>query len=250
MIEHSFIFLEKIGKKSEQNLWNNGIHTWNDFLNTKSITGLSPKRKIIYNLHLKKAVKNLRVRNIDYFSFHLPRSHHWRLYNKFKNEAVFLDIETSGYYGDITVIGLYDGYDTKMMVRGFNLDKNILQKYLNNYKMIITFNGSSFDLPIIEKYFNMKIPHLHIDLRHVCSQIGLSGGLKKIEKKLKIKRPDEVADVDGSDAVYLWQQFKATGNKEYLDKLIQYNEEDIINLKPIAEKVIPELWQKIRQEVS
>jgi len=246
MIEQSFIFLDKIGQLSEKNIWQNGIHNWDDFLNTKSIKGLSPKRKIIYNLHLEKAIKNLKVRNIEYFSNHLPKSNHWRLFNKFKDNAVFLDIETSGYYGDITVIGLYDGYDTKMFVRGFNLEKDLLKKYLDNYKMIITFNGSSFDLPVIKRYFNLDFPHLHIDLRHVCAQINLTGGLKQIEKTLKIKRAEEVEDISGMEAVYLWQQFKATGNKKYLNLLVQYNEEDIVNLKPLAEYAIPKLWKKTR----
>jgi len=246
MIENSFIFLEKIGEKTEQNLWNNNIHSWHDFLNNKSIFGFSRARKILYDLHLNTALKNLKVNNADYFTHRFPRQYHWRLFDKFKDEAVYLDIETSGYYGDITVIGLYDGFDTKMMVRGFNLDKNLLQKTLDRYKMIITFNGASFDLPVIQKYFNLKIPHLHIDLRHVCSQIGLTGGLKKIEKTLNIKRAEEVEDVTGMEAVYLWQQFKSTGNKKYLDLLVKYNEEDIINLKPLAEYAIPELWNKIR----
>ena len=246
MIENSFIFLEKIGEKTEKNLWNNNIHSWHDFLNNKTILGVSRARKIIYDLHLTKALKNLKVNNADYFTHSFPRQHHWRLFDKFKDEAVYLDIETSGYYGDITVIGLYDGFETNMFVRGFNLDKHALQKTLDRYKMIITFNGASFDLPVIKKYFNLNIPHLHIDLRHVCSQIGLTGGLKKIEKTLNISRAKEVEDVSGMEAVYLWQQFKATGNKKYLDLLVKYNEEDIVNLKPLAEYAIPELWNKIR----
>jgi len=48
------------------------------------------------------------------------------------------------------------------------------------------------------------------------------------------------------EAVYLWHQFKSTGNKKYLDLLVKYNEEDIVNLKPLAEYAIPELWNKIR----
>ena len=80
----------------------------------------------------------------------------------------------------------------------------------------------------------------------MCSKIGLTGGLKAIEKKLKISRAKEVQDIAGNDAVYLWQQFKATGNKKYLNLLVQYNEEDIVNLEPLAKKVIPDLWNAIR----
>jgi len=246
MITNSFIFLDKIGKTSERNIWNNNIHTWDEFVDARFIKTISAKRKIFYDLQLMKAKKNLKVNNVKFFQNFFPKQQHWRLFDQYKDEAVYLDIETSGYYGDITVLGMYDGKDTKMMVRGHNLDKELLKQELEKYKMIVTFNGSSFDLPVIKKYFNIDFPQIHVDLRHVCSQIGLTGGLKKIEKTLNISRADEVSDVTGMDAVYLWQQYKSTGDKKYLDKLIQYNEEDIVNLKPLAEYVIPQLWSQIR----
>lgn len=169
----------------------------------------------------------------------------WRIYNQFKDNILFVDIETSGFYGDITVIGVYDGENTKTMVRGINLDKDLLKKTLAQANMLVTFNGSSFDLPVIERYFQNVIPNVpHVDLRHVCSKIGLIGGLKNIEKEVGINRAKELEGVDGSDAVYLWQQYKATGNREYLNTLVQYNEEDIINLKPLAEFAINKLWKQ------
>jgi len=171
----------------------------------------------------------------------------WRLYNQFREDAVFLDIETSGFYGDITIIGMYDGQDTKTMVRGHNLDKELLKKALSQYKLIITFNGASFDLPVIRRYFGDVVPAIpHIDLRHVCSKLDLHGGLKKIEKTLGIRRAEEVEGITGEDAVYLWQQYKATGKQGYLETLVKYNEEDIVNLLPIADTTIARLWEQTR----
>jgi uncharacterized protein len=161
----------------------------------------------------------------------VPSQHHWRLYDRFKDEAVFLDIETDGYYGSITVVGLFDGQQTMTFVRGVNLERSILQRVLEKYKLIVTFNGASFDLPVMRRYFNID-------------------GLKSIEKQLGIVRDKEVQGVSGSDAVYLWQQFRATRSREFLDLLVKYNEEDVINLPLIARKVIPLLWEKTRTKVA
>ncbi len=245
MIEQSFIFLDRVGEKSEKNIWNQNIKNWNDFLSAERIKGINALRKGYYNRQIKQANKELLEYNAPFFSKILQQGHHWRLYDFFKDDAVFLDIETSGYYGDITVVGMYDGYETKTMVRGFNFSKEILKSELSKYKIILTFNGSSFDLPVIERFFKGVVPNVpHIDLRHVCSKVGLTGGLKKIEKELGIKRPKEVADVTGEDAVYLWQMWKSTGNKRYLKTLVQYNEEDTVNLEPLADYAIRQLWEK------
>jgi len=244
MIRDSFIFLDRIGDKTEQNIWSQEIKNWNEFLNTRDVFGISPARKIFYNQKILDASRALK----DYdSSFFKEMSDTWRLYDYFKEDAVFLDIETSSMYGNITVIGLFDGVETKIMVKGFNLDKELLKKELEKYKLIITFNGGSFDLPIIEKYFKDVLPDVpHIDLRHVCASTGLKGGLKEIEKQLGIKRPNIIDQIYGGDAALLWRKFLATGNKRFIELLVQYNEEDIVNLKLIADHAIKKLWEKTK----
>ncbi len=242
MIKNSFIFLDRVGKTTEEKVWQSGIHHWNDFLNEKFVPGIGLKRKPFYDRQITQASRALHEYDSKHFHGLLANGDMWRLYNHFKDDAVYLDIETTGYHGSITVLGLYDGSQTMMFVRDRNLDKELVKKALENYKVILTFNGSSFDLPVIKKYFGDIVPKIpHIDLRHVCSKVGLVGGLKKIEKQLKIKRADEVADVTGEDAIYLWRQYKATGDEEYLNTLCKYNEEDIVNLEPLAGQVIDQL---------
>ncbi|MBU0535730.1 MAG: ribonuclease H-like domain-containing protein [Nanoarchaeota archaeon] len=246
MIRKSFIFLDRVGLRKEKSIWNQGIDDWDNFISKSKVKGVGA-RKPLFDRQINSLRKALYGQDASYLKSAIPRSEAWRLYDFFKDEAVFLDIETAHYYGYITVIGLYDGYNTKMMIKDINLDKNILKKELAKYKLIVTFNGSSFDLPVIERYFQGVIPDVpHIDLRHVCSRIGLTGGLKSIEKQLNIKRLPELEHVTGEDAAELWRTFKATGDDYYLDLLIKYNEEDIINLKPIADFAVKELWNKIR----
>src|SRR3989344_5726484 len=244
MIRESFCFLPKIREKKEKQLWQQGITDWNSFIETKEIAGIGKDAKQQHDELLQTARKKLWEEDVSWFASMMRQKDHWRLYNKLKDEAVYLDIETDGYYGSITVVGLYDGNQTISFVRGINLDKKLLEEQLKKYKMIVTFNGAAFDLPIIKRYFNISHNVPHVDLRFVCQKAGFSGGLKQIEKDLGIKRADEVVGITGSDAVTLWQQFRATGNKEYLDLILKYNEEDIINLPIIAQKIIPQLWDK------
>ncbi len=241
--------LDAVRARTEKNIWQQGITTWHEFLDRQQVKGIGTARKEMHNAKLQQARKALHDDNADFFAQHLPFQEQWRLWDQFKDQAVFLDIETNGYYGSITVIGLYDGYDTKMFIRGYNLDKQLLAQELSKYKLIVTFNGASFDLPVIKRFFNLNIDLPHIDLRFVCQKIGLTGGLKAIERARGIKRREEVADIVGEDAVYLWQMWQSTRKKEYLDKLVMYNEEDIINLKPLADYAISRLWERTRANI-
>ncbi|MEK6962925.1 MAG: ribonuclease H-like domain-containing protein [Nanoarchaeota archaeon] len=246
MIEESFIFLPEVSYKTENQIWSQAKN-WTSFLNNQNVQGVSPKRKFLYDAQIRKAQKFLSNEDCHALANVFPKREHWRLYNQFKDEAVFLDIETTMSYGSITVIGLYDGKEVKQLVKGFNLDKDLLAKELSRYKLIITFNGASFDLPVIQRYFKNVIPNIpHIDLRGVCTRLGWTGGLKKIEQQIGIARPEELNGMAGGDAVILWDKFMHTQDQEYLDKLLLYNEQDILNLKPLANQSISRLWGKIR----
>ncbi len=243
MITRSFIFLDKISKKSETNIWKQKITDWNDFLKKGTIKGISDKRKMFYNSQLMKA-KNALVNYDSSFFVSLPTTETWRLYHFFKDDAVFLDLEMCG-ERDITVITLFNGIETKTLVRNINLFPDVVKEELKKYKLMITFNGSSCDLPIIKRYLGNIIPTIpHIDLRHCCKRLNLEGGLKNIEKQLGIERPQYLRG--GSENPYwLWKAFHASGDQDYLTTLIEYNEEDTINLKPLMEFCYKELKNKL-----
>ncbi len=239
MIRSSFIFLDKIGQKKEHNIWDQGVDTWEDFLKCK-INGISKRMKEKHDQLIRLAKINLDYENPVFFQEHMKPGEMWRLYHEFKEKTAYLDIETSGRY--VTCIGLYNGYDVKHFVKGFNLNKRNFLSELYKYKTIVTFNGSSFDIPMLNKLFRHDIRLSHIDLRHVCSKIGLHGGLKKIERKLNIQRDKEVQSMLGNEAVYCWEMWQHTRKRKYLDLLIKYNTEDIVNLEPLAEHAVNKLW--------
>ncbi len=246
MIENSFIFLERVGKTLEKKFWGLGINNWKDFLEAESVPGISNNRKRYYDRQIESARHALNTHDSAHFTKILPKSEAWRLFDYFKDQTVYLDIETSGYYGDVTVIGLFDGFRTMTMIKGINLDPQQLKKHLKKYKLLVSFNGLAFDAVVLERFYPGIMPKIpHFDLCFACRRLGLTGGLKVVERTLGIRRQDPVSDMRGQDAIYLWQAYKSTRNKKYLDKLVMYNEEDIINLLPIANHVVKELKKSL-----
>ncbi|MBI4016088.1 MAG: ribonuclease H-like domain-containing protein [Candidatus Aenigmarchaeota archaeon] len=246
MFRQSFIFLPSVSYAKESAIWRQGITDWNEFITSSKVKGFSRTTKEQADEKIRQVKRLFYNDEIKLLAEVLPNKEHWRLYDDYKSEAVFLDVETEGEYGNITVVGLFDGENTKTFVRGINMDRKTIQQEIAKYKLLITYNGSSFDLPVIKRFFQLNPIVPHIDLRGVCSRIRLTGGLKSIEKQLGIKRPESIKYVNGNDAAELWHCWKATGDRDFLDMLVTYNEEDIVNLKPIADLAIKKLWEKVR----
>jgi len=228
MIKSSFIFLEKVNKKKEQSIWQQGVKNWQDFLNAEKIKGISAKSKFYYNRRIKEAQQALLEEDTNYFIGKFPQKEMWRMYGHFKEEAGFLDIEVDS-YGKVILVGISDYYNSNFFVKGVNLDSQLVEKELRKFKLLITFNGASFDVPKLKKQMGIEINFPHIDLKPLCINLGLLGGLKEVEKELNLNRPQHLT----GNPVDLWKAFHASGDREYLDLLIEYNREDIENLKAI-----------------
>ena len=243
MLENTFIHIQGIGRKTEKALWEKGIRTWETYLNTKGPV-ISSVRDPLVRSQLEVSMKNRD--NIQFFTERLSVADQWRIYEAFRHKAVFLDIETNGGYqgmDEITMIGLYDGQNTQTFINGDNLED--FEIAIASYDLIITFNGSCFDLPIIRRWFpNIYLPPGHIDLRFLLKKLGYSGGLKIIEKEFELARESEIDGMDGYEAVRLWQAYQ-WGDKSALDLLIQYNTADIVNLKPLMETGYRLMKQKL-----
>lgn len=246
MIKNTFIFLPGISHKKEELLWRGGICDWSDFLNTSSINGISAKRKAHYDLLLKKASKALLDEDVSFFSSNLPLSEHWRLYEYFKEDALFLDIEVTHVTKEVSVLGIYDGRTTQTFVKDINFDLQKIKKLLSCAKLIVTFNGNVFDLPFLKKKLGLNTSAVCFDARVLCSRLGLVGGLKEIEKTLGIKRENKIVQgLKGGDPRVLYDMWKNSQDKHYLNLLISYNEEDLLNLEVIANHVYKQEAQSL-----
>ncbi len=241
MLNRSFIFLPGIGPRTEKKLWDSGILDWDSFLGAESAGPIKGIRKRGMDPILQDAVNHLKKRDITYFSRFFRAGEAWRLWSTFRERTVFLDIETMGLsrYAPITVVGVYDGREYRAAVRGFNLSGEEISRMLEGAEMIVTFNGATFDLPMIQQHYPGSVPSIpHLDLRFLGRKVGYSGGLKKLERALGIKRPDEVSGMSGDDAVRLWKIWEREGNENALKLILKYNKEDIVNLEPIAEILV------------
>ncbi|MBI2135266.1 ribonuclease H-like domain-containing protein [Candidatus Woesearchaeota archaeon] len=248
MIQNTFLFLERVKRGLEESLWQQGIRDWDSFLNREKIAGIGKKRKLYYDRKILEARKALYNFDSSYFKKILPSSEYYRLYDFFKEDAIFLDIETTGLdqkNDDITLIGLFNGIDTKTMIKGINFDLKGLKKELSRYKLIVTFNGASFDVPFIDKLYPGLLPDIpNFDVKTITGRLELKGGLKEVEKTLGIRRKRIIERFYGGDALRLWRMYRAAGDDYYLNLLVEYNEEDIINLKKIAEFCIEKMKSK------
>ncbi|MFH1399567.1 MAG: ribonuclease H-like domain-containing protein [Candidatus Woesearchaeota archaeon] len=247
MIRQSFIILPRIGIKQERNIWNQGVLDWVGFLNSE-VKGISKQKKAYHNRMIEKARHSLYTFDSEYFARILPSAEHWRLYDFFREECCFLDIETSSVAdGFVTMVTIFDGIETKTMVEGINLDFKILKKELQRYKMVVSFNGLTFDQPFLEKQYPGLFPKLpHFDLKTGCGRLGLKGGLKEVERQLGIKRQNRVVEeMYGGDAIKLWRMWRGSGDDCYLKLLVEYNEEDAVNLKRIADYVYLRLKESL-----
>ena len=233
MLEQTFIHIPGIGPKTEQAIWGQGVLTWKQFLiHERPI--LSPEKDRLIRQELTSSLEHRE--DIHFFLDRLSTPDLWRLYPAFRNKTVFLDIETDGGlqgFDEITVIGLYDGRQVQTFINGINLEA--FEEAVLAYELVITYNGSGFDLPCLRRSFrHLSLPAGHIDLRHLLKRIGLSGGLKAIEKKVGLVREPQVEGLDGFDAVRLWRAYQ-WGDRSSLDRLILYNTMDIVHLKPLME---------------
>ena len=172
MLQNTFIHIQGIGPITEQRLWESGLRDWDAFTDDISIP-LSGKRKYLLQKGIEESRQYLYQNNPVYFSKLLPKNLCWRLFPEFRDSTVYLDIETTGldrYFNDITTIALYDGESIQIYVQGRNLDDFI--EDIQKYKVIVSYNGKSFDIPFIEQYFNIRLDHAHIDLRYILYSLG------------------------------------------------------------------------------
>ena len=230
MLQNTFIHIQTIGAITEQRLWESGLNDWDAFSDDISIS-LSSKRKYLLQKGIEESRQHLYQNNPIYFSKLLPANQSWRIFPEFRESMVYLDIETTGldrYFNDITTIALYDGESIQTYVQGQNLEDFI--EDIQKYKVIVSYNGKSFDIPFIEHFFNIRLDHAHIDLRYVFYSLGFKGGLKGCERKLGIDRGN-LSDIDGFFAVLLWDEYQRTGDQKALDTLLAYNIQDTITLE-------------------
>ena len=229
MLTNTFIHLPGVNADLEEDFWSEGIRDWktafaSDQLSTEQLDSLTSSQ--------------LALTSNDPVHFHdaLPAGERWRLLPNFDTDTAYLDIETTGLGGEayITMCGILDSDGFTAYVRNENLE--LLEEAIKKYKVIVTFNGISFDVPWIRRELGISFDHVaQVDLMHVFRRAGIKGGLKKIEGNLGFDRGDDLSELSGRDAVVLWN-LAQEGEPNAMETLIRYNAEDVASLPGLAKR--------------
>jgi uncharacterized protein YprB with RNaseH-like and TPR domain len=221
LLTRSFVHVPGVGERRERGLWQRGYTDWDAFLRGHPA---GPWRNLIArHLDPQRAARDM------------PRREMWRLATAFPGRAAFLDIETTGLApgrDGVTCVGLSDGERVEALVQGRDLGR--LKTALEPFDLLVTYNGSCFDLPILAASFpeiDFRRFH-HIDLRYPLHRLGLKGGLKGVERALGLARAEEIEGADGYLAVLLWEQH-VRGHPRALETLVRYCLEDVVHLIPL-----------------
>lgn len=160
--------------------------------------------------------------------------------------ALFLDTETTGLRGAGTVaflvgLGWVEGEEFvvyQLLMRDYPQEVDLLEKLadlLPRFDCIVSFNGKSFDLPLLRDRFTMsrlrdrwtELPGL--DLLHVARRtwkmrLG-SCTLGNLETEV-LGTPRE-GDLPGADIPERYYQFLKSGDLTLLDDVLRHNAQDI-----------------------
>lgn len=227
LLRHTFMHIQGIGTTTERRLWEAGLLAW-DGLDAAAAAAPGHLRGLL------RAGVAESLRNADdpaWFTRRLPAGQGWRIFPEFRGVTAYLDIETTGLDREcdrITTIALYDGRTVRSYVRGRNLDE--FPADVQAFKVLVTYNGKSFDQPFLERCFGIRLRQAAVDLRYVLKGLGFGGGLKGCERRLGMDR-GELDGVDGFTAVRLWERYRRRGDERALETLLAYNVQDTVNLE-------------------
>lgn len=247
MIERSFVMLPKVGLRTEQLLWHNGITSWEGFVQARSLAGISDKRLMALKEFALKVIELERRGRVHDLGLLLPSKERWRLLRQWDRRFAALDLEVirRGHGMKPVVVTIRRGSeDCRTFVSGDDLCWRAIRDALEDVDFLVTFNGSSFDLPLLTRAgYSVEKP-LQIDLRRCAARAGLSGGLKEIENALGIRRPRDLEFSTSEQVSYLWRLWEERGSKNALDLLIRYNQQDVDSLVSLSNFIYRRLAEK------
>ncbi len=264
MLTSSFIFSKGMSEELERALWAHGLTSWELLRRHPEegtvVLGSARCQRLLESV--ESAQKALAGRDLAWFrSTWPPRSRSLaRLWQGFcpPERIALVDIETTGLtpgYDQITVIGLADHATARAFVAGRpqpgDEALDAFRLAIRSYDLVVTFNGTSFDLPFIERHFRDASFHIeqpHLDLMLFARSLGLGGGLKDMEKQLGIVRPQELQGMVGTEAIELWGRWRQKGELAAYQRLVSYCKTDCSNLAQFAQRLYRRRWTTCHAE--
>ncbi len=166
--------------------------------------------------------------------------------------ALFLDLETTGLSGGVGVIpflvglAFFDGEN--FAVRQFFLGEPAAEETMIteldrffqslSFRSVISFNGKSFDLPILETRFTLyrlpfplsDLPHLDFifPARHLWKHKHESCRLCHLAQQ--VLGADRGEDIPSSEVPLRYFSYLRTGNFSLVEPVLEHNQQDLLSL--------------------
>jgi len=238
MLERSFVMIPGIGLGRERRLWELGITDFDAFIDAEWLPGISRNRLHDFHRGAEEARRRVRLGDVRWICKALPKREIWRILAMRDKRIAALDIECArrgNTWTPVVVSVCLKGKECVTLIRGENLYWDKLSRLLDETDILLTYNGSSYDLPVLARHGFRVDRCVHLDLARFSRMLGLTGGLKCLEKRIGITRPRELEYSTESQASYLWDLWEKKGNKRAIDLLVEYNRQDAESLIPLAD---------------
>lgn len=168
--------------------------------------------------------------------------------------AMFFDTETTGLAGGsgtyIFLLGMGFFSDDKFIIKQFFMRDfpeepamlHLIYEHLENFSSFISFNGKSFDMPLLKTRFTYHriksqlddLPHL--DLLHAARRIWkrrlTDCSLSSLEQQ--ILHVSRTSDIPSYLIPYTYFEYLRTNNAHPIKKIFYHNEIDILSMVSLA----------------
>ncbi len=169
-------------------------------------------------------------------------------------EVLFFDLETTGLGNTpLFLIGAMGWEQGELIIRQFlardyGEEAAVIQLFLAlaaEKRLFITFNGSSFDLPMLAQRAQAHdIPAVwhahHFDLLHECRRIWRTQlpncQLQTLEQQI-CGHPPRSDDIPGESIPTAYQAFVCNGNAYELGLIVRHNQQDLVTMAELLTKL-------------
>lgn len=168
-------------------------------------------------------------------------------------EVMFLDIETTGLSNTpLFLIGTMecgaDGFSFKQyFARDYSEEASILSAFsqrLRDARMIVTFNGKSFDVPYMRNRAmatGVKLPHpkSHLDLLHEARRtFGRTVPNHKLQTlEQMVCGRHRVGDIPSAQIPAAYHEFVRTGNARKIGLILKHNLIDLLTMADLMSRM-------------
>ncbi len=181
---------------------------------------------------------------------------HQALLNHFPEQTLFLDLETCGFAGShIFLAGVLhhqsgEVYLSQLWARNYAEERPLLftlQTLLLQQKVLVTFNGKSFDWPQVRDRCvlyagaaDCGLPELfHLDLLHLSRRRWKNQvpdcRLQTLEREVCGRH--RTGDIPGREIPGVYQHYVRTGDASLVGSILHHNALDLITLWQLALRV-------------